>query len=73
MNEKSTEDIFRLLLNAAYLAALPDSEKQKLWKKAEAEKPETPIVSYFDNIFNEMPIARGLFQKIRQGQPLKFP
>jgi hypothetical protein len=26
MNEKNTDDMFRLLFNAAYLAALPDTE-----------------------------------------------
>jgi hypothetical protein len=59
MNEKNTEEMFRLLLNAAFLAALPESEKQKLWKKAEKDNPQTPIVSYFENISSGMPVARG--------------
>jgi len=73
LNEKNTEDLLCLLLNATYLAALPDSEKQKLWKEAEKENPETPIVSYLDNISKGVPIASGLSERVRQGMPLKFP
>jgi hypothetical protein len=67
MNEKNTEDLFHLLLNATYLAALPDSEKQKLWKQAEEERPQAPIVHYFENISKGMPVASAWFEKIRLG------
>jgi hypothetical protein len=63
MNEKNTDEMFRYLFSAVYYAALPDAEKQKLWKKAEEENPQTPVVQYFMNI-KGAPLAAGLFDRL---------
>jgi hypothetical protein len=65
MNEDSLEKLYKLLLNASFLAALPDSEKQKLWEEAQKNNPEHPMLLYFDYILDGPPGTRGIFEKLR--------
>ena len=65
MNEKSKEEMYRVIFNAVHFAALPDSEKMKLWEKAEKENPEYPIIPYYENIREGKGMAAGLFEKLR--------
>ena len=66
MNDKSKEEFCRLIFSATFMSALPESEKAVLWEKARKENPEHPIIPYFDNIINGFPVARGIFEKIKQ-------
>jgi hypothetical protein len=64
MNKKSVENLYRMLLNATFLASLPDSEKHKLWEEARKHNPEHPMLPYFDYILEGPPGTRGIFENL---------
>jgi hypothetical protein len=64
MNTKNMLNLYRLLLNAAFLASLPDSEKHKLWEEARKNNAEHPMLPYFDYILEGPPGTRGIFENL---------
>lgn len=64
MNKNSMENLYRLMLNAAFLASLPDSEKHKLWEEARKNNAEHPMLPYFDYILEGPPGTRGIFENL---------
>ena len=57
-------NLYKLLLNAAFLAALPDSEKHKLWEDARTHNADHPMLAYFDYILDGPPGTRGIFENL---------
>jgi hypothetical protein len=53
-----------MLLNAAFLASLPDSEKVKLWEEAEKNNSDHPMLPYFDYILEGPPGTRGIYENL---------
>jgi hypothetical protein len=45
----------------AFLAALPDSQKQKLWDACHIAKPDNPLQTYFSPV---EALVRGDFKEI---------
>ena len=64
MEDKSLKNLYRMLLNAAFLASLPDSEKHKLWEESQKCDPEHPMLPYFDYILEGPPGTRGIFENL---------
>jgi hypothetical protein len=66
MNKENTEAVLGHIMNAAFMAALPDSKKQSLWDEAVKVNPDYPIIPYFQQITDEgIPGIRGIFEKLR--------
>jgi hypothetical protein len=53
-----------MLLNATFLASLPDSEKHKLWEEARKNNSDHPMLPYFDYILEGPPGTRGIFENL---------
>ncbi|MDR3174687.1 MAG: hypothetical protein LBU19_10585 [Treponema sp.] len=68
MNQKNTETLYKHLLNAAFIAALPDFKKQELWQEASKINPEHPIVPFFKQITDGIPGVRALFDELQKEQ-----
>jgi hypothetical protein len=64
MNTNNMLNLYRLLLNAAFLAALPDSEKHRLWEEARKNNSDHPMLPYFDYILEGPPGTRGIFENL---------
>jgi hypothetical protein len=64
MNTNNMLYLYRMLLNAAFLASLPDSEKHKLWEEARKNNSEHPMLPYFDYILEGPPGTRGIFENL---------
>ncbi|MDR1505557.1 MAG: hypothetical protein LBI67_00485 [Treponema sp.] len=64
MNKGNMIYLYRMLLNAAFLASLPDSEKHKLWEEARKNNTEHPMLPYFDYILEGPPGTRGIFENL---------
>jgi hypothetical protein len=63
-NNNSMLNLYKLLLNAAFLAALPDSERHKLWEEAKKHNADYPMLAYFDYILDGPPGTRGIFENL---------
>jgi hypothetical protein len=64
MNTNNMLNLYRMLLNATFLASLPDSEKHKLWEEARKNNNEHPMLPYFDYILEGPPGTRGIFENL---------
>ncbi|MDR0585931.1 MAG: hypothetical protein LBG26_01695 [Treponema sp.] len=64
MNTKNMLYLYRMLLNATFLASLPDSEKHKLWEEARKNNSDHPMLPYFDYILEGPPGTRGIFENL---------
>jgi hypothetical protein len=64
MNKNNMLYLYRMLLNAAFLASLPDVEKHKLWEEARKLNTEHPMLPYFDYILEGPPGTRGIFENL---------
>jgi hypothetical protein len=64
MSQRNIENLYRMMLNGIFLAALPDSEKHKLWEEAAKTNPDHPMLPYFDYILEGPPGTRGIFDNL---------
>jgi hypothetical protein len=64
MSQRNIENLYRMMLNGIFLAALPDSEKHKLWEEARKNNLDHPMLPYFDYILEGPPGTRGIFDNL---------
>jgi hypothetical protein len=64
MNNSSLHNFNKMLLNAAFLSSLPDSEKHKLWEEARKHNADHPMLAYFDYILEGPPGTRGIYENL---------